>query len=43
MREELLVVGGGDVFEGVAIVVDIVDHKALFACMFVTPNLPQHF
>lgn len=43
MQEGVLVVCGGYVLNGVSVVIEIVDHEALLACVLVTPNLPQHF
>jgi hypothetical protein len=43
MQEVVLVVSGGHVLNGVAVVIEIVDHQAFLACVLVTPHLPQHF
>lgn len=43
MQVGVLVVSGGYLLNRVSVVVEIVDHEAFLACMFVTPNLSQHF
>ena len=35
--------GGGDVVEGVPIVVEVVDHQALFLGVLIATHFPHHF
>jgi hypothetical protein len=40
--EGVLVVGGGYVFEGISVVVEVVDDEAFLAGVLVPSHLPQH-